>query len=184
MRSADEAEKLGVAALPETAAEAAGFAKSTTEPRVFTWMVDVGAMTLDVCTFRLGQTHAAADLYGLLAAQVRPLGVEAYHWFLGDGKKGFRFAAQCDRCLREVVWRTRIKRDPMQNVGKREMICRSSSPAEARKISCITGSSKPSIRGCGSTHRMKAPDCSNCRYRPTSSCRSASLISVGLSRGG
>nr|WP_162093045.1 hypothetical protein [Bradyrhizobium sp. ORS 278] len=40
-------------------------------------MVDVGAMTLDVCAFRLGQTDAATDLYGLLAAQVRPLGVEA-----------------------------------------------------------------------------------------------------------
>jgi hypothetical protein len=112
MRSADESERLGVAALPETAAEAAGFAKSTNRAPGLYLMVDVGAMTLDVCTFRLGQTDAATDLYGLLAAQVRPLGVEAYHWFVGDGKKESDFAAQCDRCLCEVVWRTKIMRDP------------------------------------------------------------------------
>jgi hypothetical protein len=42
----------------------------------------------------------------------RPLGVEAYHWFVGDGKKESDFAAQCERCLCEVVWRTRTMRDP------------------------------------------------------------------------
>jgi hypothetical protein len=112
-RSADEAEKFGVAALPETAAEAAGFAKSANRAPGLNLMVDVGAMTLDVCAFRLGQSDAATDLYGLLAAQVRPLGVEAYHWFLGEGKREPEFAVQCDHCLHEVIWRTRTKRDPL-----------------------------------------------------------------------
>jgi hypothetical protein len=48
-------------------------------------MVDAGAMTLDICTFRLGQRSASEDLYALLLALVPPLGVEAYHWFLCQG---------------------------------------------------------------------------------------------------
>jgi hypothetical protein len=111
-QSAAEAEKLGVAALPETAAEAAGFAKSTNRAPGVYLMVDVGAMTLDVCTFRLSEGDATADKYALCAAQVRPLGVEAYYWYLGQGKTESEFVGQCDTCLREVVWGTKTKKDP------------------------------------------------------------------------
>jgi hypothetical protein len=111
-QSSANSEKLGVAVLPETAAEAAGFAKSTNRAPGVYLMVDVGAMTLDVCAFRLSEGDAATDLYALCAAQVRPLGVEAYHWFLGQGKKELDFVEQCDCCLREVVWGTKTKKDP------------------------------------------------------------------------
>lgn len=110
--SAAEAESLGTAVLPETAAEAAGFAKSTNRAPGLYLMVDVGAMTLDVCTFRLSERASATDLYALCAAEVRPLGVEAYHWFLGLGKTEPEFVEQCDRCIRDVVWRTKIRKDP------------------------------------------------------------------------
>jgi hypothetical protein len=111
-KSVTEAEQLGVAVLPETAAEAAGFAKSTNRaPGVYV-MIDVGAMTLDVCTFRLSERRSASDLYALIVAQVRPLGVEAYYWFLGQGKTEAKFVEQCDRCLREVIWRTKKDKDP------------------------------------------------------------------------
>jgi hypothetical protein len=111
-KSFANSEKLGVAVLPETAAEAAGFAKSTNRAPGVYLMVDVGAMTLDVCAFRLGERDSRTDLYALLAARVRPLGVEAYYWFLGQGKKESEFVEQCDRSLREVVWETKKNKDP------------------------------------------------------------------------
>ena len=107
-----EAETLGIAVLPETAAEAAGFAKSTNRAPGLYLMVDVGAMTLDVCTFRLTERATAADMYALCAADVRPLGVEAYHWHLGGGKTEPQFVEQCDRCIRTVVWTTKTRKDP------------------------------------------------------------------------
>jgi hypothetical protein len=58
-----EAEKLDITVLPETAAEAAGFAKSINRAPGLYPMVDVGAMTLDVCTFPLSKCASATDLY-------------------------------------------------------------------------------------------------------------------------
>jgi hypothetical protein len=111
-RSPIRAEELGISVLPETAAEATGFAKSTNRAPGLYLMVDVGAMTFDVCMFRLVQDSSEDGLYSLLAADVRPLGVEAYYWFLSQGKTLSAFIDQCDRCLREVVWGTKKNRDP------------------------------------------------------------------------
>jgi len=111
-RSAAAAEQLGIAVLPETAAEAAGFAKSTNRAPGLYLMVDVGAMTLDVCTFRLSERASESDLYALCCAQVRPLGVEAYYWFTGTGKTEDGFVEQCNRCLWWVVWETKKNKDP------------------------------------------------------------------------
>ena len=110
--SAADAESLGVAIVPETAAAVAGFAKSTNRATGLYLMVDVGAMTLDVCAFRLAERSPADDLYALFAAQVRPLGVEAYHWFLGEGRTEAGFVEQCTRCLHQVTWGTKKDRDP------------------------------------------------------------------------
>jgi len=107
-----EAEALGIAVIPETAAEVAGFAKSTSRAPGLYLMVDVGAMTLDVCTFRLGQRRAGEDLYALLLALVPPLGVEAYYWFLDQGKTEPGFIEQADNALHRVVWNTKCTRDP------------------------------------------------------------------------
>ena len=52
-RSSDEGEKLGISVLPETAAEVAGFAKSTNSAPGLYLMVDVGAMTLDLGRVRV-----------------------------------------------------------------------------------------------------------------------------------
>jgi hypothetical protein len=106
-----EAEGLGIAIVPETAAEVAGFAKSTNRAPGLYLMVDVGAMTFDACTFGLRQRDRQ-DFYSLWAAQIRPLGVDAFHWFLGHGKTETGFVQQCDRCLHEVVWGTKTNRDP------------------------------------------------------------------------
>ena len=110
--SEEAAERLGVAVLPETAAEMTGFAKSTRSAPGLYFLVDVGAMTLDACMFRLNQNTNAGDHFAFMAAQVRPLGVDSFHWYLAEGKSEPEFVEQCDRTLRAVVWRTRGDRDP------------------------------------------------------------------------
>ena len=106
------AEAFGVAVTPEVAAGATGFAKSYEGATGLYLMVDVGAATLDTCMFRLNKSLTGLDAYPLLAADVRPLGVEALHWFLENGRTIEGFAGQCDRCLREVIWSTRVNREP------------------------------------------------------------------------
>ena len=113
------AEALGVCVLPETAAEMTGFAKSIRGAPGLYLLVDVGAMTLDACMFRLRSNSTSGDLYAFLAAQVRPLGVDSFHWFLADGKTEEEFVQQCDRALRETVWHTKLRRDPHANNWKK-----------------------------------------------------------------
>ena len=106
-------EALAVTVLPEAAAEMTGFAKSTRGAPGLYLLVDVGAMTLDACMFRLNRNATSGDLYEFMAAQVRPLGVDSFHWFLTEGKTESGFVRQCDRMLREVVWSTRKRRFPI-----------------------------------------------------------------------
>ena len=110
------AEETGVAVFPEAAAEMTGFAKSTRNAPGLYLLVDVGAMTLDVCMFRLTHRNnpdgTASDHYLFMAAQIRPLGVDSFHWFLADGKSEPEFVDQCEGTLRTVVWYTKKKRDP------------------------------------------------------------------------
>ena len=106
------AEELGVAVLPETAAEMTGFSKSTRSAPGLYLLVDVGAMTLDACMFRLNQDTNAGHRYSFMAAEVRPLGVDSFHWFLSEGKTEPDFVWQCDYALRSVVWETKRRRDP------------------------------------------------------------------------
>lgn len=110
--SEEAAQRLGIAIIPETAAEATGFLKSTQSAPGLYLMVDVGAMTFDVCVFRFWKPTPSEDSYSLFTAQVRPLGVEAFHWFMGQGKTADKFSEQCNRCLWEVVWDTKRKRVP------------------------------------------------------------------------
>ena len=110
--SGDVAEELGVAVCPEAAAEMTAFAKSTRNAPGLYLLVDVGALTLDACMFRLKQNAHTGDLYAFMAAEVRPLGVESFHWFLAEKKTEPEFVQQCERMLRAVVWNTKRIRDP------------------------------------------------------------------------
>ena len=110
--SEEEAQKLGIAVVPETAAQMTGFSKSTRRAPGLYLIVDVGALTLDACMFRLNQEQRREDGYAFMEADVRPLGVESYHWFKDEGKTRGEFRKQCDHALRTVVWRTRMDRDP------------------------------------------------------------------------
>lgn len=109
--SIDEGIALGVAVFPEVAAEVAGFLKSTVGSSGLYFLVDVGAMTLDLCMFRFAQATTGADKYPLLEAAVHTLGVEAYHWFREKGRPHEDFVTACRRAIREVIGKTRKDRD-------------------------------------------------------------------------
>lgn len=106
------AEEQGIAVIPETAAEVTGFSKSTRSASGLYLLVDVGALTLDACMFRLNQVSREGDRYAFLQADVRPLGVESYFWFKNEGKTKPEFRRQCEHALRSVVWNTKRVRDP------------------------------------------------------------------------
>ena len=121
LRSAESktyAEELGVSVVPEAAAATTGFARSTRGNLGLYLMVDVGAMTLDACTFRLKQDSGLHHHYSFMDAQVRPLGVESYRWFREQGKTHDEFIGQCNLTLRSVVMYTGKKRDPMDGSWK------------------------------------------------------------------
>ena len=95
-----------------------GFAKSSRNAPGLYLLVDVGAMTLDACMFRLNQHASQANRYAFMAADVRPLGVDAFHWFLAEGKTESGFIEQCRRTLNSVVWETKRSRDPHAETWK------------------------------------------------------------------
>lgn len=115
-KTSEEAANFGIAAIPETAAEATGFFKSSAASEGAYLMVDVGAMTLDACMF--GYLKGG---YKLFNAMVKPLGVESFHWFMQAGKSEEGFVDQCRRCLWGVVWHAKtdhIPQVPCWNPGR------------------------------------------------------------------
>ena len=116
--SEEAAEKLGIAVIPETAAQMTGFSKSTRRASGLYLLVDVGALTLDACMFRLNQSGSTRDLFAFMQAEVQPLGVESFYWFQNEGRTEPEFRQQCDHALRSVVWNTKLNRDPMSAAWK------------------------------------------------------------------
>ena len=116
--SKQDAETLGIAVIPETAAQMTGFAKSTRRASGLYLLVDVGALTLDACMFRLRQHQKLGDAFMFLVPEVRPFGVEARYWFESEGRTEPEFRKQCDVMLRTVVWDTVQHRDPMATAWK------------------------------------------------------------------
>jgi len=116
--SVDDGIALGVSVFPEVAAEVAGFMKSTVGASGLYLLVDVGAMTLDLCMFRFAQRTAEADRYPLLEADVQHLGADAYHWFVDQGRSHDDFVEACWNATRKVVWTTKRTRDPNATVWR------------------------------------------------------------------
>lgn len=96
----------GVAVFPEIAAATTSFSKSNERANGLYLIIDVGAMTMDVCAFYLGQEEGK-DTYSVFAADVRPLGVEAYHWFLKNGRGHDELRSQISHSLQDVVTKTK-----------------------------------------------------------------------------
>ena len=116
--SEEAAQELGIAVIPETAAQMTGFSKSTRRASGLYLLVDVGALTLDACMFRLNQNGSSGDHFAFMEAEVRPLGVESFYWFQSEGKTEPEFRKQCDHTLRSVIWNTKRYRDPMSDAWK------------------------------------------------------------------
>ena len=110
------AEELGIAIVPEVAAAATPFAKSTGSVPGLYLLVDVGAMTLDACMFRLFQKTIGENRYSLWSADVRPVGVESFYWFRAQGRTEEEFRKQCERCLHNVVWYVKHRLYPKAEV--------------------------------------------------------------------
>ncbi|MBM3575823.1 MAG: hypothetical protein FJX39_08950 [Alphaproteobacteria bacterium] len=102
------ADEMGVAVIPEVAAEVTGFSKSTHASPGSYLMVDVGATTLDVCAFNLQILRDGSPL-NMLSAVVNPLGVESFHWFTQQGYLASDFIKQCDLSLRKTMWDAKKK---------------------------------------------------------------------------
>jgi hypothetical protein len=121
--TAQNAAELGIAVVPEVAAEVHGFARAKEQPPGLYLMIDVGASTLDVCTINInpGQfAHTNSTFfqkgYSIFFGDVRPLGVEAVHWFMSRGKSVGEVAEQIERCMTTVTWGT--KKLPASSAAK------------------------------------------------------------------
>lgn len=101
----------GISVVPEVAAEVAGWARTTKRQDGLYAMIDIGAATLDICTFRLNKNELGDDRYSILTAEVRPFGVEAEVWFAREGKASDEFQYQCAWQRNRVIWSTARTRD-------------------------------------------------------------------------
>ena len=95
-----------MAVSPEIAAATTSFSRSNERANGLYLIVDVGAMTMDVWAFYSGRKQGG-DACSVFAADVRPLGVEARHWFLQNGRGDDAFRTRIGRCLHEVVIKTK-----------------------------------------------------------------------------
>jgi hypothetical protein len=82
-----------VALVPEIAAAVAGFARSNERENEMYAMVDIGAGTLDCCTFNLGGVDGEARC-SVFAADVSMLGVEPWEVARTDDELAPAFANQ------------------------------------------------------------------------------------------
>lgn len=101
----------GISVVPEVAAEVAGWARSTKRQDGLYAMIDIGAATLDICTFRLNRNEVGDNRYNIFTAEVRPFGVEAEGWFVAEGKTPDQFQFQCEWQRNRVVWSTIRSKD-------------------------------------------------------------------------
>ena len=110
-----------VSVVPEAAAEMAAFAKSSRSAPGLYLLIDIGAMTLDASMVKLSQNkqNAQNSTYAFLNADVKPLGVESFHWFKNIGKTEQDFIQQCNRMLKRVILNTKQRKDPYADEWKR-----------------------------------------------------------------
>ena len=74
-----EREHVDIELVPEVVAQAIGYAKSRFRNEGLHLLVDVGASTLDVCSFNLF-TKDFEDQWPILTANVKPLGARQFHY--------------------------------------------------------------------------------------------------------
>lgn len=105
------------ALIPEVIAEVTGYAISPFRNEGLHLLVDIGASTLDVCSFILKRKDD--DHVSILTADVKLLGAERLHWAKVDGAKAeSRFKEDCKKVLRRTIADLRKDRYPQSNRWK------------------------------------------------------------------
>lgn len=112
--------ELGIGLIAEIAAAVTGFAHSTQRDDELYTMIDVGATTLDSCTFNLRDPENEMKC-SIFVAQVRRLGVQPLECWAGDLEFEQHFEDQVSLSLRSVLWTTRTRRYPGSQRWKQEM---------------------------------------------------------------
>lgn len=97
---------------PEIAAAVAGFANSSLLDDGLYAMVDVGAGTLDCCTFNLFKTREGSARCPIFKARVESIGVEPWNLCADDPDLSNFFRWSLNTLQRHVIWQTKKFRDP------------------------------------------------------------------------
>ncbi|MCY3610473.1 MAG: hypothetical protein OXH51_02975 [Gemmatimonadetes bacterium] len=102
------------AIIPEIVAAAVGYARSNERNDGLHMMIDVGASTMDVCSFLLGTRHGD-DKYSLCTADVDFLGMMAFE-VCSTGREKANLKQKCSRMLRLAVRELRTEKAPNESV--------------------------------------------------------------------
>ena len=102
--------------VPEIVAAAVGYARSNQRNDGLHMMIDVGASTMDVCSFLLG-THDGDDQYALCTADVELLGTLAYEGRPRAEVQNLK--ARCRQLLRRVIRVLLTRKAPNEPVWTR-----------------------------------------------------------------
>ncbi len=100
------------ALIPEVIAEVLWYAKSPSRAEDLHLLVDIGASTLDVCSFNLHK-NKEGDQFSILTADVKWLGANGLRRATGKGAEEEReFKDKCEKCLRNTIGDLRRWRYP------------------------------------------------------------------------
>lgn len=137
-------EFLGIEVIPEVAAEVTGFARSTRRRDGLYILIDVGAATLDACSFRLYAPRGVQDRYSMFTVDVQLLGVEPVRSRLNIGESGEQLRHEIAFVVKRVIWDTKCRRDPRAAEWRGELpvfLCGGGSANEIHKraIEELTG---------------------------------------------
>lgn len=105
---------------PEVIAEVAGYANSPLRNEGLHLLVDIGASTLDVCSFNLGpRQHEGGDRVPILTADLDLLGVEILRQKRAEraGAES-KFRNDCKKILTRTIQDLRKNRDPLSPCWK------------------------------------------------------------------
>ena len=108
-----EHEEVETELIPEVIAEVTGYARSPSRNEGLHLLVDIGASTLDICSFILGRNEAN-DHVSILTADVKLLGAERLRQTKVNGAKTERiFEEDCRKALRKTIADLRMNRYPL-----------------------------------------------------------------------
>jgi hypothetical protein len=106
------------AVVPEIVAAMNGFVQSYAREEGIFALVDVGATTLDVCTFTLFSDRDGTDRISIWLADVERFGVRPWHACHPLPARRDAFVSQSTRIVLDLLWKTRRKRDPHNSAWK------------------------------------------------------------------